>query len=156
MQLKKNPAGQQDQSQVDGAKNYQYFAGYNSSSTSNSNSPKAEAVCSLRASTRDVPVLRGHTDDNASATEQDDLAIKAFINSLSRAELAGAHPDLFFIGYIPRLYDDSDAPKVCQLFEILKPVFEWMASEYYGTDEVPEEVQFIFKYATNVTLTISQ
>ena len=155
MELGMNAAGKRDKSQVDGAKNYQLFGGYNSSSTANSNSDKAEALMSMRGSERDVPVIRGHSDSVTAGSTQDELAIKAFVQSLSRSELAGAHEKLFFIGYVPRLYDGSDSPKMCKLWQLLQPVFKWMASNFHG-DEVPEEVQFIFKYATNVTLTISQ
>ena len=154
-QMRKNAAGTQDESQVRAEDNFQYFTGFNSSSTANSYTNKAQALFSLRCPKRDVPMLQAHSAEVTDGEEQDDLAIEAFVKTLTDEELACAHEDLFYIGYVPRLYDDSDSPKMCELWNLLQPVFKWMASNFHG-EEVPKEVQFLFSYATNLTLTISQ
>ena len=157
VEVQKKPSGTQDQSNVPASTNFQLFTGWNSSYMANSNmsNDQVEALFLLPTAREWKPVLAAHAEHH-SGPERDELAINSFVDSLTRCELAGAREDLLFVGYVPHLYTGSDRPKMAKIWKVLEPVFKWMASQYSSMEEVPEEIQFIFKFATNITFTISQ
>ena len=98
--------------------------------------PRIDGVCTCGAPDSDEDPEDSSSSDSSSSTN--------------------AREDLLFVGYVPHLYTGSDRPKMAKVWKVLEPVFKWMASQYSSMEEVPEEIQFIFKFATNITFTISQ